>query len=74
MNLSVLSVSVFLLYTDACRITLITDCMEFDYRNYTFKLKSHAKAYKYFKFEILDNKGDACTQLAGLTLDGSIVK
>ena len=45
-----------------------------NYRDYTFKLKSHAKAYKYYKFEILDNKGDECTQLAELDLKGNIVK
>ena len=45
-----------------------------NFKEYTFKLESPTKAYKYFKFEILDNKGDECTQLSELTLDGSIVK
>lgn len=44
-----------------------------NYTEYTFKLKSEAKAYKYFKLEILDNKGDPCTQLSELTLKGTVV-
>ena len=33
-------------------------------------MKKQTKPYKYFKFEILDNKGDTCTQLSELKLNG----
>ena len=39
-----------------------------DYKEYTFELEAPAKAYKFYKLEILENKGDVCTQLSELTL------
>lgn len=44
-----------------------------NYKNYTYKLKKTAKAYRYYKLEIKDNKGADCTQLSGLTLKGKTV-
>ena len=44
-----------------------------NFTKYTFKLDSTAKAYKYFKLEILDNQGDPCTQLSELILNGATV-
>ena len=44
-----------------------------NYTEYTFKLDSTAKAYKYYKLEILDNQGDPCTQLSELILNGTTV-
>ena len=40
-----------------------------DYKEYTFELEAPAKAYKFYKLEILENKGDVCTQLSELTLN-----
>ena len=45
-----------------------------NYKEYSFNLKTPAKAYKYFKLEILDNNGDECTQLSEFTLKGNSVE
>ncbi len=39
-----------------------------NYKSYTFELASPSKTYKYFMLEILENKGDECTQLSEITL------
>ncbi len=43
-----------------------------DFTSYSFKLKKKAKAYRYYKLEILDNKGEDCTQLSEFKLKGTV--
>ena len=43
-----------------------------DFKSYSFKLKKKAKAYRYYKLQILDNKGDTCTQLSEFKLKGTV--
>lgn len=44
-----------------------------DFTEFTFELDSETDAYQYFRLEILDNKGDPCTQLSELILKGTTV-
>ena len=44
-----------------------------DFTEFTFELDSETDAYQYFRLEILDNKGDPCTQLSELILRGTTV-
>ncbi|MBR6392391.1 MAG: fibronectin type III domain-containing protein, partial [Eubacterium sp.] len=42
-----------------------------DFKKYSFKLGKETKPYRFFKLEILDNKGDTCTQLSEFKLKGT---
>ena len=44
-----------------------------NFKPFTFKLKSAAKPYLYYKLEIKENQGEDCTQLADLVLKGKTV-
>ncbi len=44
-----------------------------NFTEFTFELDSETDAYQYFRLEILDNKGDPCTQLSELILRGTTV-
>lgn len=44
-----------------------------NFKSYTYKLKTPAKAYRYYKLEIKANKGADCTQLSEFKLKGKAV-
>lgn len=44
-----------------------------NFKDYTYKIGKTQKPFYYYKLEITENKGADCTQLAELTLKGSVI-